>query len=100
MKFGEKNRKVEYFLGKLLVAYIKETISYGVEYTRPSFTPKSKVSEYYWLDYSFCEIPLQCKSFESAVSKLKAICGEKEFNLLTTKEESESHVEEIKISKV
>lgn len=100
MKFGEKNRMVEFFLGKLRVAYIKETISYGVEYVRPSCTPKSKKSEYYWLVYPFCDIPLQCTSFNSALSKLKSLCGEKSFNLLTIKEESDSKVEEIKISKV
>ena len=81
LRFGTKVSVIQYALGELIIAQVREDISHGIEYNP---TRGRKVS-YYWLCISGERTPIQCKSVADAIKRLKEMCGG-DFYILTKTE--------------
>jgi hypothetical protein len=94
MKIGNEDRKIEFFLGNLKVAQVLEYISYGISYS----PLEQKMYKDYWLVCPFTKmVPVECNSIANAISKLKGLCGEDNFYILTRTEIFQSDVKEKEI---
>ena len=91
MKIGHYVRTVDFFLGYLKVAFIREDIGYGISYDPVEQT----TTKYYWLVYAFSEDPTECTSFEDAMQRLTDLCGKENLALFSQKETIRTDVRDV-----
>jgi hypothetical protein len=96
MKTGYRYRKIDFFLGNLHVASIRENVYYGIQYNP---TTQSKNTSY-WLMYLDSKTPGECKSVADALQQLKDFCGETEYYRLRREEVIETEIKEVEIKDI
>jgi hypothetical protein len=71
LKWGRYVRIVDYYLGELKIANIRDDHTYGVSYG----PTRQHETHYVWLTTAFMGDSIQCTSVADAIKRLKTIVG-------------------------